>query len=150
MGNLKETVVQFCSHILESKIAALKEELNQIMDSASTESKSTAGDKHETGRAMIQLEQEKLGNQLKAAEEIKKEFDKINFKANGGNIKPGSLVYTSQRLFFISVSIGKIEISNKPVFVLSPQSPLGQAFIGKKQKDTVESNGVFYEIINVD
>ena len=42
-----------------------------------SESKSSAGDKHETGRAMLQLEMEKAGQQLQEVEKMKLILEKI-------------------------------------------------------------------------
>ncbi len=49
---------------VEKRSANLQDSLNDALDSTANETKSTAGDKHETGRAMAQLEQEKIGSQI--------------------------------------------------------------------------------------
>ena len=74
--------------------------INEVKESSNSESKSSAGDKHETSKAMMQLEIEKLGTQLKEAELKLLEFDKINFNMNFQCIEQGSLVETNRGYFY--------------------------------------------------
>lgn len=60
----KSDVIFELRNTLSLKALTLEEELNDIKEALFQDSKSTAGDKHETSRAMAQLEQEKLGKQL--------------------------------------------------------------------------------------
>ncbi len=120
-----------------------------MSESSNAESKSSAGDKHETSKAMMQLEIEKLGTQLKEAELQLEEFEKINFTKNFQSIEQGSLVETNKGYFLIASSIGKIEVDGKTVFVISNKSPLALKLIGSKQKDTVMFNDVSYSIISI-
>jgi hypothetical protein len=54
--------------------------LNELNDSAKNETKSTAGDKHETALAMLQIEQENTRNKLKEIKEQKLQLDRIDIK----------------------------------------------------------------------
>jgi transcription elongation GreA/GreB family factor len=146
MPSLKEDIVTACEHHLKDKVHSLTNMVSELSDSANNETKSSAGDKHETGRAMMQLEQEKLGKQLKEAEEQLAEFQKVDFSKQSSLIGQGSLVETDKGYFFMAGSIGKIQVSGKAVFVISRRSPLALVFMGKKQKDTVMFNGVSYRI----
>lgn len=64
---LKSTVHQRLTDLLIQK----HEELNAIRleasDGKSNDAKSSAGDKHEVGVAMVQLEQENLGNKYRSS-----------------------------------------------------------------------------------
>ncbi len=146
MPSFKEHIIITCKNYLEDKIKSLNSMMQEVSDSANAESKSSAGDKHETGRAMMQLEQEKLGNQLKEAEEQLAEFNKIDFSKPSQLITQGSLVETNKGYFFIAGSIGKLIANEKTVFVISYKSPLALAFNAKKQKDVLSFNGVEYVI----
>ena len=57
--SLKKQLYLFCVDYVESKLTNLQSALASAREAVSDDSKSTAGDKHETGRAMAQLEQEK-------------------------------------------------------------------------------------------
>ena len=123
--------------------------MHELAESGNSENKSSAGDKHETTRAMMQLEQEKTGNQLKESEEQLKEFERIDFTKTPQTITQSSLVETNKGLFFIAASIGKIIVDNQTVFVISSKSPLAMALSGRKEKDVIVFNGVDYSIGNV-
>ena len=60
---LKQNIYSQCLLILNQKIEELNSALATATESANNETKSSAGDKHETARAMMQLEQEKLSLQ---------------------------------------------------------------------------------------
>ena len=149
MLQLKQHIVKACIANLEDKTNALSLIMQEVTDSANNETKSSAGDKHETARAMMQLEQEKLSKQIADLAEQKKEFDKIDFNKSLTQISQGSLVETNKGLFLIASSIGKILISDKTVFVISNKSPLALALNGKKQNEVLSFNGVEYLIKKV-
>jgi hypothetical protein len=145
----KQKLIKTCSNYLNEKINSLNAIINEVSEASNSESKSSAGDKHETSKAMMQLEIEKLGTQLKEAELQLLEFEKINFSKNFQCIEQGSLVGTDKGCFLIASSIGKITIEEKTVFVISSKSPLAIALTGKQQNDVLSFNGVEYIILNV-
>jgi len=142
----KQKLIQACSDYLKDKINSLNTIINEVSESSNSESKSSAGDKHETSKAMMQLEIEKLGTQLKEAELQLAEFEKINFNKNFQSIEQGCLVETNKGHFLIASSIGKITVDDQIVFVISSKSPLALAFSGKQQKNKVSFNGIEYSI----
>ena len=62
---LKKALFNHCRSLLEKKMGVLEQQKENLQKDLTSEAKSSAGDKHETGRAMIQLELEKLGNQIR-------------------------------------------------------------------------------------
>lgn len=149
MHQFKQNIIETCKSNLAEKIHALNLIMQEVTDSANNETKSSAGDKHETARAMMQLEQEKLSKQIADLAEQKNEFDKIDFNKSLTQISQGSLVETNKGFFLIASSIGKILIDDKTIFVISNKSPLALTLNGKKQKDIVSFNGIEYLIQKV-
>lgn len=145
----KQKLIKRCSNYLKEKINSLHAIINEVSEASNSESKSSAGDKHETSKAMMQLEIEKLGTQLNEAELQLAEFEKINFNKMFQSVEQGCLVETNKGYFLIASSIGKIEIDGKSVFVISSKSPLALALAGKQQNDALSFNGVEYIILNV-
>lgn len=145
----KQKLIQACSDYLKEKINSLNSIINEVYESSNAESKSSAGDKHETAKAQMQLEIEKLGTQLKEAEGQLAEFKKINFNKTFQSIEQGSLVETNKGYFFIAGSVGKLTIDDKTVFVISNKSPLAIAFTTKQQGDSLNFNGVEYTIMSI-
>jgi hypothetical protein len=62
--NIKKELYNQCFSFIENRLLTVKKTMAEIQESLLSETKSSAGDKHETGRAMLQLEREKAGNQL--------------------------------------------------------------------------------------
>ena len=62
---LKETLLSKCHEFIDERHQRIQRTIDEIKVSLQSETKSSAGDKHETGRAMLQLEREKAGQQLK-------------------------------------------------------------------------------------
>ncbi|MES2760683.1 MAG: 3-oxoacyl-ACP synthase [Bacteroidota bacterium] len=145
----KQQLIQACKDHFKSKITSLNTIINEVTESSNGESKSSAGDKHETSKAMMQLEIEKLGNQLKEAEEQLAEFEKINFNKSPQSIEQGSLVQTDKGYFFIAGSVGKLTVNDQIVFVISNRSPLAVAFSGKQKGESISFNDVLYSVVSV-
>lgn len=115
-----------------------------------SESKSTAGDKHETGRAMIHLEQEKLHKQLAEAQQILAELDQVNAEQGNKVAKKGALVTTNRATFFVGVGLGKVSVSGTDYFVISWQSPIAKQMLGKVVGDSFQMNGTEYVITAIE
>ena len=144
--SLKQKIYNHCLQVLNQKIEELNSALNTATESANNETKSSAGDKHETARAMMQIEQEKLGKQLKELQDQKSELEKIDVAKISNQIAKGTLIKTDKGFLFLSIGLGKIIVDGKTVFAISLQSPLGSKMLGKKENDAVEMNGVQYKI----
>lgn len=148
-SNLKRQAFAFVLSYSTQKVENINNQLAQIVEALNSETKSTAGDKHETGRAMLQLEREKLGNQLADAENNISYLKRINLEVSNSKVGLGSLVYTSNGNYFISVYAGKYEVDNKVVFCISNASPIGQLLMGKSEDDRFDFNNKEYKIHNV-
>lgn len=137
----KSSVFNALKQEIDNRISSLENALDNSRSEMANDTKSTAGDKHETSRAMAQLEQEKLGKQVLTARELKQALAQIDADASHSEIQFGSLVEASNGNLFFSVGIGKLMIGNESVFCLTITSPLGAALRGKKAGDTVVFNG---------
>lgn len=146
MNSFKTAIIQACSRQLEDKLRALHEAMTALSEAASHDSKSTAGDKHETSRAMVQLEQERTGRQLKDAEQQLLEFQRIDFQKPLSAVSVGSLLYTDKGCFLIALALGKLIVEDQTVFAISVQSPLGKALSGAGKGDQVTFNGTSYQV----
>lgn len=141
MKSIKEQLVNKCQELLNERLYQVQKAIATIEESFASETKSSAGDKHETGRAMLQLEREKAGNRLREVEMMHNAFSRINFGNTSAEkekaVKMGSLVQTNVVNYFISVSLGQITIDNTDVYCISAQSPIGKLLLGKGIDDEV-------------
>ncbi|HLU87083.1 MAG TPA: hypothetical protein VKZ44_04955 [Taishania sp.] len=135
----KTAVVSGISEYLIKKINQLNHEIDQLRIDISSDSKSTAGDKHETSRAMAQLEMEKIGKQI---QDYQKQHQWLLQMTNSDDktescIKIGSLIQLSNSWYLLGIGLGKIELSNGSIFCISAQSPIGQQLLNKQIGDEI-------------
>jgi hypothetical protein len=134
---------------LDSKISDLKSMLADLTHAIANETKSTVGDKHETTRVQMQLEQEKLQKQLHEIILQKSTLERLHETQPANKIVPGCLIETNQTFIYLSVGIGKVTVNEIPVMVISPQSPLGAKFLGLMVSQHVEMNGMVYIVKSI-
>lgn len=143
---MKQKVHDTCCKMLAERIQSLKSQLSELIEGAKNDSKSTAGDKHETARAMMQIEQEKLSNQLNLLLTQEQVLNRIDPAAHNELVSNGALVKTDQGCIYISIPLGRIAVGDAFVMCISAQSPLGMKLVGKRTGDSEEFNGTAYRI----
>ena len=146
---LKESIHQVLRKQLTFRIDEIQNILDDLLLSGSRDTKSSAGDKHETGVAMAQLEQEKLRYQIYEFQKMEEIVQKINPSKSNSKIHLGSLVQTDKGWFYISVGLGSLTFKEQVVFAINPEAPFGKVIIGKEKGDSIHFNGVESEIIQV-
>lgn len=139
--SLKQKIYDQYLQLLNERIGLLQKVLDDLKESGSNETKSTAGDKHETALAMLQIEQAQKREQLHEALLQKTQLEKINPGIISSAVVNGSLVKTNRGYFFLSVALGKIIVDGLTIIALSPQSPLGMKLPGLKTGDQIQVNG---------
>lgn len=138
--SLKEELYELCVDFVDSRLSTIQQTIESNKKALTSETKSSAGDKHETGRAMLQLEMEKAGQQLQDVQKMKETLVKINLKETEV-ISLGSLVETNLGTYFISISAGQLLIENRTYFAISTSSPIGKLLLGKKEGQSLVWNG---------
>ncbi|MEM9142022.1 MAG: 3-oxoacyl-ACP synthase [Bacteroidota bacterium] len=122
----------------------------QIRDTLKEETKNSAGDKHETGRALLQLEREKLGQQLQEAEKLQRVMERIPISSTPPErVVSGSLVQTDKNHYYVGISAGLCTKDTQAVFCISPRTPIGQQLLGKKVGDYFTMNGQMQTILAI-
>ncbi|WP_340112769.1 hypothetical protein [Maribellus mangrovi] len=139
--NLKAQIIEQLTIEIEKKILALNQMIIAAKESRDNETKSSVGDKYETGRAMTQMELEKNQAQLSKTEAFRNNLAKIDTKEVNDKVVFGSLVFTTQGAYFISIPFGRINVNETVVFCISPSSPFGKMMAGKTTGDTFTING---------
>ena len=147
--SIKEQLYNLCINFVENRFQAIQHTISEIQESLTSETKSSAGDKHETGRAMLQLEREKAGNQLAEIQKIKVLLSKIDVSKSSQVIGLGSVVYTTQANYFMAISAGEFQIKSDAFYAISPNTPIGQLLIGKTAGDAVSFRDQKFSIKNV-
>ena len=127
----------------------LQQVLTDLKESGSNETKSTAGDKHETALAMLQIEQANTRGQLQELLVQKAMLKKLDPALSAAMIVNGSLIKTNRGYLYMSVALGKAVINDITVMALSPQSPLGQKLLGLKAGEFARMNDTEYRVESI-
>jgi transcription elongation GreA/GreB family factor len=139
--DLKKELLSLCEKFVKDRIQNAENALENAQQSANSEERSTAGDKHDTARAMSHLEQEKSAKYLDEAVKLKRALSELLKAQPSDVIDFGSLVVTNQGTYFIALSIGAIKLNDINYFIVSPTSPIAIAFKGLKAGDKATFNG---------
>ena len=134
---IKEGLYSQCLDVVNGRFQTIQHTINEIQVSLTSETKSSAGDKHETGRAMLQLEREKAGNQLAEIQKIKEILFKVDVSKTLKVVGLGAVVYTAQANYFIAISAGELTVDGVRFYAISSGTPIGQLLIGKRVGETV-------------
>jgi transcription elongation GreA/GreB family factor len=146
---IKNQLFNECKLYVEKRERTIREIMTSNKKALLSETKSSAGDKHETGRAMLQLEMEKASQQIAVVQQMKEILHRINPDDVSEVIRLGSLVHTNKATYYLSISVGAVSIENEMYFVISSSSPIGKLLIGKKVNDIVQFNGQQIKITEV-
>lgn len=143
----KSNLLQIIKTKLSEKIENFEKLISETRAS-SNDTKSSMGDKYETGREMLQQEinnlQVQLNEILKQKDFLKTVLPKPNDKA-----EKGAIVKTEKGLFFISISLGEIKIENEKIICISPESPLAKTMNGKQKGEDFSLNNMSQKIIEI-
>ena len=145
----KQRVHAHCLSLVQQKIEGIEAAMREAQGAANEETKSSAGDKYETGRAMMHLEKEKLASQRAEAFKLQKVLGQIDAAKQSTQVALGSLVHTNRGWFFVAVGLGNIAIEQQSCFVISPAAPIGQAMWGRRVNDHFTFNGQTIEIATI-
>ena len=120
--------------------------MQSIRASRDNETKSSAGDKYETGRAMMQAELDKSEMHFAKLLHLKKEMEQIDVTKKYDRVEKGSLVFTNRGNYFLSIPEGKIELDDKLYYAISILSPIGSKLLGASIHDIVDFKGPIHVI----
>lgn len=136
----KQSIWNACQEQIQTRIATAKEALEAARDASQDDTKSSAGDKYETGREMMRQEIERHERLLVEAQTMQHALANISLDAIKSTASVGAVVETKYGTFFIGPGIGKLSTAYGNVFAISPSSPLGKLILGRKQGDVVILN----------
>jgi transcription elongation GreA/GreB family factor len=147
--SLKKKLFTHCIGYIQQRISNAQEAIETAQAAANEETKSSAGDKYETGRSMMQLEMEKNSIQLEQSVKLKNILDQIKIDRKFDSAHLGSLVITDQSNFFIAISVGQIVLDGRTFLIISQDSPIGAKLKGLKAGDSFIFNNKRYKIDQV-
>jgi transcription elongation GreA/GreB family factor len=149
MQDLKNELRNLCINYAQKRIDTALWAIKAAQQSANEETKSSAGDKYETGRAMMQQETARNQAQLNEANKLMVALNRIAGNISSKTVTTGSLVITNNGKFYIAISAGALIFKSETFLAVSPASPIGLKLNGQKIGDEFNLNGKSYRIENI-
>ncbi|WP_308991893.1 hypothetical protein QLS71_016540 [Mariniflexile litorale] len=144
----KQKLLQICNNHVDKRINDYKEEVNLIKESiASNDKGNSEGDDSGNGKLLNDLE--KNMTYLNDAKKTKEYLSNIKTNIDSKEAVLGSIVKTNMMSFYISTSIGKIELDDAVFYAISVNSPIGQLLINKPIHTSFEFNQNKYTITEI-
>ena len=144
--SIKKQLYQQLQQQVDQRVSNAQKAMKAAEDSKNNETKSSAGDKFETSRAMMQGEEERNKIQLVKAVDLQRQLAQIDITKTSKIVVLGSIVFSNQGNYFLSIGLGKIVLEDTTYFAISLASPIGQLLFGKSEKDVVNFRGKRIEI----
>lgn len=145
----KHAIAQAFRAKINASAQIIEDSLHQLEHSLFEETKSSAGDKYETSREMIQSEMDRLEKQK---QQIIQDMLHFQFIETPSTIERGSLVeimIDKQRHFlYIAAAVGNIAVEGVEIRSISVNAPLGSILIGKSSGDLFKWNQKSIQILN--
>lgn len=124
--------------------------MQAAQESSNAETKSSAGDKYETGREMANQERDRHATQLHEAQQLLVTLQKINPCLPSDTVRLGALVATSLGLFYLSIGAGRLHTAEGQEFLaVSPGAPLALALSGRRSGEETVFNGRLVKVLAV-
>ena len=149
MLDLKQELLKRCFEYAEARIKSAENAITSAKEASQDDTKSSAGDKYETTREMMQQEISRNEAQLYEARKLKHALMQIQVEKNSDTIQNGSLVFTNNGNFFISVSAGQFKINGQNFFAISAASPIGKLLSGTKKGEKINFNSKEFEVLEI-
>ena len=149
MSKLKQQLYILCGEYITKREAEIKQVIAEAREAANNETKSSAGDKYETGRETMQQEIDLNITRLNELARLKQILERIIPEQTSGTIMQGSVVRTSNGNYYIAIGAGKLKIDSTFYYAISIESPIGEQLAGKKPGQAFEFNGRKFVIESV-
>ena len=146
----RASVIAALALAMEEGIRAAQAAFEELRGSLEGESKSTAGDKHETGRAMVQMEMEQAAARLNRVEGMVRGWKAMDPNAPRDVVGPGAIVATDHGGFVIGVAWGTFQVPDATDWRgISSDAPLALALRGCQAGEAVTFRGRSWNIVEV-
>lgn len=146
---MKKELLQLVKAKVDQRLTEAKKAMTAAQNAANEDTKSSAGDKFETSRAMAHNDLNLYSRQWREAKLDWDILEGINPERNFVLAGNGALVKTNIGTFFLSVSMGVLTVDGQRVMAASLASPMGEALQGKQEGNKVEFRGKKIKILEI-
>ena len=145
----KTLLIKELTNTISHKAHNIDNEISDLISSRDADTKSSVGDKHETNRAKIQTEIDRLSKHIQLLVNQVYDLKSIDLVKKHKAVSFGSLVFTNQGIYFISIGIGQYIFDNNSYYVISLGSPIGQLLNNKSVGNDFLFRNKIYKIQNI-
>ena len=149
MNSIKEKLYKACEAYVDERIKRIEDSMAGLESDLENETKSSAGDKYETGREMINLEWNKLAEQLQQFKNLRNTLNIAKSRTNNGSAQLGTAVKTNMTNYFIAIPADRIIVDGDEYFAIGANSPIAQLLLHKKAGEEITFNGKTAKILEV-
>jgi transcription elongation GreA/GreB family factor len=149
MSKLKEQLYILCADYLKNREAEIRKIIAAAREAANNDTKSSAGDKFETGREIMQQEIDLNLARLNDLNQLKQTLDRIIPGQKSQTAQSGSIVRTNNGNYYISISAGALKVDSVTYYAISAASPIGAKLAGRNAGDQFSFNGKTFVVESV-
>lgn len=133
----RAVLIQQSEEYLQHRIQRLKKSIQAIESDLEGETKSSAGDKYETSREMMNAEINKLQQQLQEFRKLEEVLAVVSQRKVSENVELGSIVKTNLANYFLAIPVGELKVQNESYYGIGINSPIAKLILGKREGDKV-------------
>ncbi len=148
-AEIKESLYQECVNKIQGRYDKIKQTIADLNESLEEASSSGGDDGFDNSRAMLQIDIENAMKQLGEVNILKEVLKKLDIKSSTPYARLGSLVFTDKAIFFLSLSIGTVNIGDINYLCVALHSPIGDMIAGKQAGEKFVFNQVEQEILEI-
>ncbi|MCQ6960523.1 3-oxoacyl-ACP synthase [Mucilaginibacter aquariorum] len=149
MNDIKAKLHALCVAYVQTRMKAAEQAIAEAQQSQNDDTKSSAGDKYETGREMAQQETNRNLAQLNEANKLMVALNQISYNGTSQKAETGSVIFTNNGNFYLAISAGTLLLDGKNFFAVSPASPIGFKLKDKKAGEEFILNDKTYQIQSI-
>ncbi len=146
----KPALLAHLTALLQEKRSAIETEIASTLHARNSDTKSSAGDKHEVGRAMVQQELDQLELQRAKLIAQQQELARVPLDRTFDRVAFGCLVTTDADPYLIAIGLGRVAFNGEACSVVSLAAPIGQALQHKRVGDVIILNGRSITVQRID
>ncbi|EIM78560.1 hypothetical protein A3SI_02321 [Nitritalea halalkaliphila LW7] len=137
---LKERLLSAAQAEIAEQLHALEEQIQGLRQDAQMDTKSSAGDKYETSREMLQQSERLLQERYQNAQSHAAALAQLEVRPCD-RVTVGALVSTNIGRLFVGVGMGSMQVEGQTIYFVSAQAPIVTALAGAKVGDPIHFNG---------
>ena len=143
----KEKLYSYCIQKQKEKAENAKEAMNETQTAANEYG--PPKDRYDSFRTQLLRKRDLYAQQYEFALNELTILQKINPKEKKQQAEFGAMVFMDKQILFIATGLGKIQLEDKDVFVISPLVPLFHVLKGLKKGDVYTFNKNSFTILDV-